>query len=292
MAGDWIKIEKITPEKPEVLRISEILKLNSDEIFGKLFKIWSWADDQSVDGAKMPITEKFLDQKAGKKGFASAMRAVGWLTGTDGNLEFPGFSRHNGDTAKARAESNRRMAKSRMVAEIVQQKRNGGDGMVAEKAQQKAQPEKRREEKREYNTPLPPEGGVRERGVNLIFLLRSLRPEWDVSNGLSGKESRPFRRNENLMLSFADEAWPIMKEFLAAKLPEGSPLWQPRLLQKFLESPGVVWGQARAWKAKQRPRLEIVRPSPGKPTDEDTEALREFGKFLKKPEPQPKRMNS
>lgn len=139
MAGDWLKIEKITPEKPEILRMASLLKRDSDEIFGKLFRIWAWADDQSVDGSAMKISEDFIDKKAGKKGFAEAMRAVGWLKGVNESLTFPGFYRHNGDTAKGRAETNRRVAKHRSG-----NKENVS--FVTGNALQKPLPEKRREE--------------------------------------------------------------------------------------------------------------------------------------------------
>ncbi len=149
MAGDWIKVEKITPDKPEIVRMATLLKTNSDEIFGKLFRIWSWADDQSVSGKAMQITGAFLDFKAGRRGFAAAMRAVGWLAGEEGNLEFPGFERHNGETAKARAETNRRVGNHRARIPVTKKALQIGDGCaenVTAKALQKPLPEKRREE--------------------------------------------------------------------------------------------------------------------------------------------------
>jgi hypothetical protein len=141
MAGDWIKIEKTTPDKPEIIRMATLLRKESDEIFGKIFRIWSWADDQSVDGTAMPITDEFIDKKAGKRGFAQAMRAVGWLRGEAGALEFPRFTRHNGETAKTRADTNRRVAKHRS--------RNAENvTSVTNPALEKPLPEKRREDKK------------------------------------------------------------------------------------------------------------------------------------------------
>ncbi len=150
MAGDWIKIEHITPDKPEIIGMAATLGCDPDAVVGKLFRIWIWADQNSVDGNGMSVTDAFLDRLTHRKGFARAMRDCGWLQGDSGALVFPGFERHNGRTAKARAESNRRMAKSR-----------AGCGNVAAKAQQKAQPEKRREEKKNTtcSNPLPPVGG-------------------------------------------------------------------------------------------------------------------------------------
>ena len=277
MAGDWIKIEKITPEKPEILRISVILKRNSDEIFGKIFKIWRWADDQSVDGIGMEITEDFIDRLAGKKGFAVAMRTVGWLAGVDGSLEFPGFLRHNGESAKARAETNRRVAEHR-------ERKRGDVASVTGKPLQKPLPEKRREE---CNTPQPPEGGESGCDGELISRILGLRKEWQAVPALSAREARVFAKNRGLLAMFPAESWAVIREFLSARLAEGDAYFQPVKLQKFLEEPGGVMARAMAWKAKQpRPRFEVVT-GPQERTPEDAAALAEF---LKKPEP--RRMNS
>jgi len=145
MAGDWIKIEQTTPDKPEIIRMAELLKLDSDSVVGKLVRIWVWADLNSVDGNAITVTEAFLDKLTHKRGFAAAMRVVGWLAGDEGALNFPGFERHNGKSAKARAGTKNRVEKHR--------KSNGGSVT-------KALPEKSRVEKNTATqcTPLPPRG--------------------------------------------------------------------------------------------------------------------------------------
>jgi len=109
----WIKIETTTPDKPEVVRMAAALRIDQDAVVGKLVRLWAWADANTVDGANVGVTLAFVDRITAQKGFARAMQAVGWLTGTDGELHFPGFDRHNGNTAKARAETNRRVADHR-----------------------------------------------------------------------------------------------------------------------------------------------------------------------------------
>jgi len=162
MAGDWIKFEHTTPDKPEVVGIAARLKMEQDSVVGKLARIWIWADQNSVDGNAMGVTEAFLDRLTGKRGFAAAMRKVGWLLGEDGALSFPGFLRHNGASAKARADSNRRVANHRQ--------RNAD---VTGKALQKPLPEKRREEKNTPTecTPIPPEGDFIQTSVSGIDLV-------------------------------------------------------------------------------------------------------------------------
>jgi 5-methylcytosine-specific restriction endonuclease McrA len=117
MAGDWIKLEHTTPDKPEVVSMAARLKIDQDAVVGKLVRIWIWADQNSVSGADVRVTSAFIDRLAQKKGFADAMKNEGWLSGEDGNLSFTGFGRHNGQTAKARAETNRRVAEHRQRKE-------------------------------------------------------------------------------------------------------------------------------------------------------------------------------
>lgn len=149
MAGDWIKIEHTLPDKPEVISMASALKIDQDSASGKLLRVWIWADQNSVDGEGIDITCAFIDRLAGKRGFAESMRKIGWLVGDDGCISFPGFERHNGSTAKARAETNRRVAKSRSG-----NRKNVTP--VTEKTLQKPLPEKRREEKSIHTQPSGP----------------------------------------------------------------------------------------------------------------------------------------
>jgi len=79
MAGDWIKLEIATPDKPEVFQMAEILDIDPDEVTGKLFRIWIWADQQTFDGNARGVTKMLLDRITNKQGFASALEKVGWI---------------------------------------------------------------------------------------------------------------------------------------------------------------------------------------------------------------------
>ena len=142
MAGDWIKFEHVTPDKPEVVQMAGKLEIDQDCVVGKLLRLWIWSDQQSVSGDALIVTEAFLDRLVFCAGFSKALRSVGWLEGRDGRLSLPNFIRHNGETAKKRALSkDRNAAKRKRDAESVT----------------KASPEKRREEKRrEENKDIPP----------------------------------------------------------------------------------------------------------------------------------------
>lgn len=113
MAGDWLKIEHALPDKPEVVQMAGLVNVDQDAIAGKLLRLWIWADQQTVDGNALTVTEVFIDRITFCPGFATALRTVGWLTGDDGQLEIPNFHRHNGQTAKKRANTSKRVKASR-----------------------------------------------------------------------------------------------------------------------------------------------------------------------------------
>ena len=113
MAGDWIKVECVTPDKPEVFQLAEILNIDPDAVTGKLIRVWIWADQQTIDGNAKGVTRMLLDRITGVTGFANAMLQTCWLEEINGSLAFSGFDKHNGQGAKKRAESNRRVSKHR-----------------------------------------------------------------------------------------------------------------------------------------------------------------------------------
>lgn len=113
MAGDWLKIEASTPDKPEVYLMAEALKIAPDEVFGRLFRVWRHFDQHTTDGNELGVTDSYIDHIAGVSGFGQAMRTVGWLDWADNGLvgiKLPNFGRHNGKTAKNRALTAKRVA--------------------------------------------------------------------------------------------------------------------------------------------------------------------------------------
>lgn len=113
MAGDWIKVEDTTPDKPEVSRMAEALGVTPEHILGCMVRVWIWADQQSIDGNAVGVSDLALDGIARNAGIASAMRKEGWIVGDGATLSFPNFERHNGETAKKRALTNRRVKRFR-----------------------------------------------------------------------------------------------------------------------------------------------------------------------------------
>ena len=144
MAGDWIKVEHITPDKPEVVKLAGILGIDQDAVVGKLLRLWIWADQQSVSGNAITVTNSFLDRLVFCPGFAAGLVKVGWLNGREGLLSIPNFDRHNGQSAKNRANTNRRVANSRK-AHHERVAKTCNENVTLEPLQ-KPLPEKRRED--------------------------------------------------------------------------------------------------------------------------------------------------
>jgi hypothetical protein len=111
MAGNWIKFETSTSDKPEVWQIAESLGIDPDAVVGKLLRIWAWFDDQTESGNAPVTVAALLDRRVGVSGFVSAMVSAGWMTQKSGVLTLPNFDRHNGETAKSRALTAKRVAK-------------------------------------------------------------------------------------------------------------------------------------------------------------------------------------
>ena len=144
MAGDWLKLEASTPDKPEVLAITATMGWDDPDLtVGKLFRVWRWFDQQTTDGNAHGVTSALLDRIAGVSGFAQAMQKVGWLIVSADGLELPNFEKHNGATAKSRAQTAKRVASHR-ASEPSNAESNAPTVTPA-----LAREEKRREEKKE-----------------------------------------------------------------------------------------------------------------------------------------------
>lgn len=148
----WIKMRTDLLSDPRIAAIGDELHRNACvtencdgrhahvTAIGCCYALWALADTHSTDGRMVHMTTERLDRMLGVVGFAAAAVRVGWLKVVENWLEIPRFDKHNGESAKARANAAARQAASRS-------------------RHKKAQPEKRREEKKS-NTPLsPPKGG-------------------------------------------------------------------------------------------------------------------------------------
>lgn len=134
MAGDWIKVEHATVDKPEILRIADLLGVKPNEALGIMVSFWVWLDRNSRNGLVTHMSRTTLDNVTHTPGFAACLVDVGWAQIDDatGIITIPNHDRHNGNPAKTRALGKDRATKHR------------NDSVTPN-----ALPEKRREEKRD-----------------------------------------------------------------------------------------------------------------------------------------------
>jgi hypothetical protein len=201
MAGDWIKVERCTPDKPEVLRIARRLEIDRDAAFGKLFRFWSWLDGNCVDGIVDGVASTDVDAVVGVPGFTKTLEGVGWLEidDTAERITVSNFARHNGATAKARASKARRMATYRAKKEATVD--GSVDGIASTKASTTPstgalpREEKRIEEKNIKNKPpIPPQ---EKKGGDAVLSVESFETNPGAVNGFAGPmviPCEPFRR--------------------------------------------------------------------------------------------------
>ena len=84
MAGDWIKFELATLDKPEVCQIADAAGIDLDAVVGKLLRVWGWFDQQTERGNAPSVSKKLLDRLVGVHGFCNFMQSVGWMDDVDG----------------------------------------------------------------------------------------------------------------------------------------------------------------------------------------------------------------
>lgn len=151
MAGDWIKFETETPDKPEVWAIAESLGIDPDAVVGKLLRVWAWFDSQTEKGNAPSVTKSLLDRRVGVTGFVNAMISAGWMSESDGEISVTNFDRHNGQTAK-----NRALTAKRVAAHKASNGRGNAKGNASSVSSALPKEEKRREEKKNSHTHTPP----------------------------------------------------------------------------------------------------------------------------------------
>lgn len=145
MALDWLKVEKVTPDKPEIIILARKLQISQGEAFLNWFRVYSWADGITSDG-RVPFLSledgDRLSRSCPGTCAALASKEIGWLAtktvrGVDG-IEFKNWDRHNGESAKKRANA----------AEKKRKQRKKCPPEIGTDVPEKQGPEKRREDKR------------------------------------------------------------------------------------------------------------------------------------------------
>ncbi len=112
----WIKLDSITPDKPEVRRAARVLGVDRYALLGRLVSLWCWADGQTLDG-NLRLPPEDVDDMFSLPGLTDALIAAGWLELNDaGEVCVSNWDAHNGASAKRRAQEARRTAARKLRA--------------------------------------------------------------------------------------------------------------------------------------------------------------------------------
>jgi hypothetical protein len=109
----WIKMRVELSNDPAVMRLVKITGLDRFSVIGRLFSLWAWTDVNSTDGRVQFVDADDLVHVVGSRDFVDALCKISWLKVKKTHVELPGFSKHNGESAKARAQKNQRQARWR-----------------------------------------------------------------------------------------------------------------------------------------------------------------------------------
>lgn len=253
MAGDWIKMAVGLHEKPEVIAIATETSKNRFDVVGRLHRLWGWFDQHSSNGHAKSVTPVTVDELVGCDGFATALINVGWLVVTNDGISMPNFDRHNGQSAKKRAENTERKRKSRNNLD------NGHDN-VADMSRKKCDQSETREEKRredKKNPPNPPRGNA--------ALAERFKRFWDAYPNRVGKgqAERAFAKlnPDDLMLGRLVRAIQAQTEDRSRKSAAGEfvPPWK---------NPST-WLNGKCWEDE----ISQAQPRKPKPAEDWMEGL-------------------
>lgn len=191
----WIKMRHDLADAPEVRRIAKASGLDRDQVVGKLYRFWTWADRHGKNG-EVDADLEDVDDQVGQVGFAATLVSVGWLVTSDGGIVIPHWERHFSDSAKVRALGQNRAEKHRNATSVTPSRSRVTQGAL---------PEKIREE-----NPPPPRVAARSAVTedDLATASATLRAAWAAA--VKAGHAQPYRAKampEGLQERLADPDW-------------------------------------------------------------------------------------
>lgn len=195
----WLKFEASLPEKPETLAITAAMGWDDPDLtVGKLMRLFRWFDQQTIDGNARGVTPALLDRLIGVSGFAQAVADVGWLVVSETGLTLHNFDRHNGETAKSRALTAKRVSKHRSNAPA------NAEANAPSVTSPLAREEKSREDKKEEKTP-------RKRGARTVpeeFTVTEEMRDWAALNAPAADVQRETEKFCDWEFKDSKTDWP------------------------------------------------------------------------------------
>ena len=110
---DWIKVEKNTPDKPEILKAAADCGVEPETAYTGWFRLWAWFDSVTADGHVPHVKPENLDRIAGVPGLSASFASSGWLEFSQDGVLVINWARHNGKNAKQRALHTANQAEQR-----------------------------------------------------------------------------------------------------------------------------------------------------------------------------------
>jgi hypothetical protein len=194
MAGSWIKFRHDLIDAPEIRRLSRSCGVTRDDVYGKLFRLWSWFDRHSHNGRVADETAELVDEIVGHSGFAAALVSVGWLAQDQGGIVIPNWERHNSETAKERALAASRQERARGKPTPEDKSRSERDGTLTGSHGATVT---REDETREELPPLPRDGFDKA-------TWQRLRKAWNAG---AGKPWKPVNPHPKAVERMAERDW-------------------------------------------------------------------------------------
>lgn len=114
MAGDYVIFRHVTPEKPEIWKLSEILDIPRDHALGLACRFFIWFDQHTENGHAPNVTLSRFSHIMSHPGFAEALQQVGWLEEAEQGIRQVRFDSHTSESAKTRAKNNERQRRHRL----------------------------------------------------------------------------------------------------------------------------------------------------------------------------------
>ena len=110
---NWIKVLNTLPRSRAVFSLMRGMRCKRHAAIGLAVDWFCWLDENST-GGETGMTDEEIDEVLGAKGAAKALAEIGWIEHDEaGFVVAVDFCKHNGISAKRRAETARRATKCR-----------------------------------------------------------------------------------------------------------------------------------------------------------------------------------
>lgn len=156
MAGDWIKMRSNLWDDPRIAKLCDITDQSEAAIVGGLYWLWATADQHSEDGLMHGLTLRAIDRKTGIPGFGEALVVAGWLADHPEGVRIVRFNEHNGESAKKRCQTAKRVAnfKAKNAQETAGSDNGNALSVTKTFAERDLEEEEEEEEEKEPSTSL------------------------------------------------------------------------------------------------------------------------------------------